>query len=158
VHPVDVFDRELRFADEAFGRPYHAALVSKPAVSGVSALHGHADFFEFMAVVSGSGRQLLPDGTHLRAGVPRLCELAAVSAAHLSRSMREHYGTTPTDFVTGLRLQRAAELLDTTSESVTRIAHRCGFSSQSYFTRCFRAAYGVPPREYRRRTWQAFVP
>jgi AraC-like DNA-binding protein len=285
VHSVDVFDRQLRFAEEAFGRPYHAALVSKPAAGGVSALHGHADFFEFMAVVSGGGRQLLPDGTqelgvsdvvlvrpqdrhepqgapphgmrfvnvafpaeawrnftdivelpgttgaepplwrldatsaeraqqlfrrvlnrfhheptmvdvlrfwtdlvellsgdwtagekqagpewllrarsdmhleeHLQAGVPRLSELAAVSPAHLSRSMREHYGTTPTAFVTGLRLQRAAELLGTTSESVTWIAHRCGFSSQSYFTRCFRAAYGVSPREYRRRTREAFVP
>ncbi|MFG2563457.1 helix-turn-helix transcriptional regulator [Streptomyces sp. NPDC048496] len=84
--------------------------------------------------------------------------LTAVSPAHLSRSMRTHYGTTPTEFVRALRLERAAELLCTTRESVTAIAHRCGFSGHSYFSRCFATAYGVPPREYRRRAWEAFVP
>ncbi|MGW5363078.1 helix-turn-helix domain-containing protein [Actinopolymorpha pittospori] len=95
---------------------------------------------------------------NLRDGVARLRELASVSAAHLARSMREHYATSPTRFVTALRLERACALLATTDLTVTAIAHRCGFASQSYFTRCFRAAHGVSPRAFRQRARRAFVP
>lgn len=286
MHSVDVAEEVLRFADSALGKPYHAALVELHASAGVSALHGHADFYEFMGVLGGQGVHLLPGGhqqlragdvvlvrprdrhalqgrgpvglrfvniafpaavwqgftdiaritavtgdekpllwrldsasaerareafelaldrfhhkpvmldmlrlwtdlaellgigeqrvsatqrpewlvrvcaemqreEHLRGGVPRMLRLAAVSPAHLSRSMREHYDTTPTEFVNELRLERASELLGTTPEPVTRIAHRCGFSSQSYFTRRFGGAHGISPKEYRRRAWQAFVP
>ncbi|SDR76750.1 AraC family transcriptional regulator [Actinopolymorpha singaporensis] len=95
---------------------------------------------------------------NLRAGVPRLRELAAVSGAHLARSMRTHYATSPTRFVTELRLERARVLLTTTDLTVTAIAHRTGFASQSYFTRCFHRAHGLSPRAYRRRARRAFVP
>ena len=97
---------------------------------------------------------------HARRGRPahRLRELAAVSGAHLARSMRTHYATSPTRFVTELRLERACVLLATTDLTVTAIAHRTGFASQSYFTRCFHRAHGLSPRAYRRRARRAFVP
>lgn len=95
---------------------------------------------------------------NLRGGVPRMLELAGVSPAHLSRSMRAHYGTTPTAYVADLRLEHAAALLAATTEPVATIATRCGFASQSYFTRCFSAAHQIPPREFRRLARQAFVP
>ncbi|HEY8455076.1 MAG TPA: AraC family transcriptional regulator [Actinopolymorphaceae bacterium] len=95
---------------------------------------------------------------NLRGGVPRLVELAGVSAAHLSRSMRAHYGTTPTEFVTRLRIEHACTLLATTGLTVTDIAYRCGFASQSYFTRCFRKTLQISPREFRARVRHTFVP
>jgi AraC-like DNA-binding protein/mannose-6-phosphate isomerase-like protein (cupin superfamily) len=95
---------------------------------------------------------------NLRGGVPRLLQLSGVSPAHLSRSMRATYGVTPTAFVTDLRLEHAASLLAATNAPVAGIAARCGFASQSYFTRCFTAAHDVPPREFRRRSQRAFVP
>jgi AraC-like DNA-binding protein/mannose-6-phosphate isomerase-like protein (cupin superfamily) len=95
---------------------------------------------------------------NLRGGVPRLLELSSVSPAHLSRSMRSAYGKTPTDFVADLRLEHAASLLAATSEPVAEIALRCGFASQSYFTRCFSAAHHLSPRAFRHRAQRAFVP
>jgi AraC family cel operon transcriptional repressor len=95
---------------------------------------------------------------NLRGGVPRLLELAAVSPAHLSRSMRSAYGVTPTAFVADLRLEHAASLLAATNAPVASIATRCGFTSQSYFTRCFTAAHQLSPRDFRRRSQRAFVP
>jgi len=94
----------------------------------------------------------------LRDGVRRLLELANVSPAHLSRSMRQHYGTTPTAFVTDLRMRHAATLLGTTTRPITEIAYACGFASPSYFTRCFRTEHKVTPREFRRAARRAFVP
>jgi AraC-like DNA-binding protein len=95
---------------------------------------------------------------NLRGGVPRLLELAGVSAAHLSRSMRAAYGVTPTAFVTDLRLEQAASLLAATSTSVAQIATRCGFTSQSYFSRCFTTAHNLTPTGFRHRSQRAFVP
>jgi AraC family cel operon transcriptional repressor len=95
---------------------------------------------------------------NLRGGVPRLLELAGVSPAHLSRSMRTAYGVTPTAFVTDLRLEHAASLLAATNLPIAAIATRCGFTSQSYFTRTFTAAHDLPPRDFRRRSQRAFVP
>lgn len=95
---------------------------------------------------------------NLRGGVPRLQELAGVSAAHLSRSLRTAYGMTPTEYVTDLRLEHAASLLAATSLPIATIATRCGFSSQSYFTRRFTAAHQLSPRTFRHRSQRAFVP
>jgi AraC-like DNA-binding protein/mannose-6-phosphate isomerase-like protein (cupin superfamily) len=95
---------------------------------------------------------------NLRGGVRRFRELAGVSAAHLCRTVRAHYGTTPTAFVTELRLRRAEMLLATTSASLTAIAYRCGFSSPSYFSKCFRQTQGVTPRDFRRRATRAVLP
>ena len=95
---------------------------------------------------------------NLRGGVPRLLELAGVSAARLSRAMRSAYGVTPTAFVADLRLEHAASLLAATNLPVAAIAARCGFTSQSYFTRCFTTAHALIPSEFRHRSQRAFVP
>lgn len=95
---------------------------------------------------------------NLRGGVPRLGALAGVSAGHLCRTMRAHYDMTPTAFVTELRLRHAEMLLATTSASLTEISYRCGFASPSYFSRCFHATQGMPPRDFRRRARQAVLP
>ncbi|WP_146605338.1 AraC family transcriptional regulator [Jiangella anatolica] len=100
----------------------------------------------------------MPREENLRAGVPRMVELAHVSPAHLARSLRRHYGVSPTEYVIGLRLQHAAALLSTTDETVTRIGLRCGFVSQSYFIRCFGREYGTSPERFRRAMQRKYVP
>lgn len=101
---------------------------------------------------------LMHQEDNLRAGLPRLVTLAGVSNSHLSRSMKAYLATTPTEFVSSVRLEHAAVLLGSTTSTVTAVAHRCGFSSQAYFTRCFTQARGISPREYRRNAQRAFVP
>jgi AraC-like DNA-binding protein len=98
-----------------------------------------------------AGVESMLEEQNLRQGVPRLLELAHVSPAHLSRVTRQYFGMTPTDLVANLRLRHATMLLSTTVESVGTIAERCGFSSASYFSNCFRRATLVSPREYRDR-------
>ncbi len=95
---------------------------------------------------------------NLKGGVRRLGELAGVSAGHLCRTMRAHYGTTPTAFVADLRLRHAEMLLATTSASLTEISYRCGFSSPSYFSKSFRTSRGDSPRDFRYRAREAVLP
>ena len=86
---------------------------------------------------------------HLRAGLPRLVELSGVTPEHVARTFRASRGETPTGFITGVRLERAAELLVSTDEDILSIAGACGFDSLSYFYRRFTARFGRPPRAYR---------
>ncbi|MFI8360472.1 AraC family transcriptional regulator [Streptomyces sp. NPDC085612] len=68
-------------------------------------------------------------------------------------------GTRLEQWVIAERLEAACLLLASPQHAglpVSAVAARCGFTSPSHFTRRFRAAYGVTPREWRRHRVQAF--
>ena len=50
-----------------------------------------------------------------------------------------------------LRLQKAAELLQTTQLRIADVGARCGFQDASYFTKTFREWKGCSPVAYRRK-------
>ncbi|MCR5820868.1 MAG: helix-turn-helix domain-containing protein [Bacteroidaceae bacterium] len=80
--------------------------------------------------------------------VDALASDLCMSRANLHRKMRAITGLTPTDFIRNQRLERAAELLRTTSHTVNEISDMVGFSYASYFTKCFKKKYGVLPKDY----------
>lgn len=80
-----------------------------------------------------------------------LARRAGVSPAHLARSMRRHFGTTPSAWLNRCRLERAALRLTRTNEPIAAICFSLGFSHLGWFYRVFRRAYGCPPAAYRRR-------
>lgn len=80
-----------------------------------------------------------------------LARHARVSPRQLERLFRKHLGCTPTQYYLEVRLGRARQLLIQTSRSILDVALACGFASASHFSKCFRAHYGVTPRESRNR-------
>lgn len=65
-------------------------------------------------------------------------------------------GQTPNEFVLSVRLRQALERLRSDPQaSVAAIAYDTGFSSPSYFIRCFRNKFGVTPSVYRKRSSDA---
>ncbi len=71
---------------------------------------------------------------------------ACFSPYHFHRIFRGLMGETLAAFVRRLRLERSAYLLSHRKDAaLTDIAHACGFSSSSDFSRSFRAHYGMPP-------------
>jgi len=73
-----------------------------------------------------------------------------VSARHLQMVFAE-VGTTPSRFLLARRLDAAVARLRRLDRScsVTEVALECGFSDLSYFSRVFRARFGVSARTYR---------
>ncbi|MDE2031612.1 MAG: helix-turn-helix transcriptional regulator, partial [Pseudomonas sp.] len=59
-------------------------------------------------------------------------------------------GTTPYRYLLRLRLERAATLLRQNTLPLSDIALAVGFNDQSALTHAFRAAYGMPPAQWRK--------
>jgi AraC family transcriptional regulator len=82
----------------------------------------------------------------------RLAGVACFSPFHFHRLFRAWMGETLQAFVQRLRLERAAQLLVfDRSRNISEIALECGFSSLSTFARAFKAAFGMPAGEWRKR-------
>ena len=84
-----------------------------------------------------------------------LARVAMLSPFHFHRVFQALVGSTPTDFVKRLRLEKALGLMSRTRPiSLTTIAQECGFSSSSDFSRCFKRRFGVPPRSFDIKAWR----
>lgn len=76
------------------------------------------------------------------------------SAVNMSRTLffsriKQVTGLTPNEFLRTTRLKKAAELLAGDNKlRVTEICYMVGFSSTSYFAKCFQAQYGTLPNQY----------
>ena len=75
---------------------------------------------------------------------------AGYSPNYLSQKFRKSVGVGIHEYLTIIRLQNAALELVTTTDSITEIAFRCGFSDSNYFKDAFKRKYGVTPRDYRK--------
>lgn len=85
-------------------------------------------------------------------GVEQLARDLCMERTGLYKKLMAMVGETPVSFIRNVRLGKAAELLKSSSAAsmtVNEIAERTGFSSPSYFTKCFKEKYGMKPSEYR---------
>lgn len=80
------------------------------------------------------------------------CAEMAVSRSKLNSKIKAISGLTLNDFILQVKLNKSCKLLLTAPElTVAEIAYQCGFTSASYFGKCFRARYNSSPGEYRSR-------
>lgn len=86
---------------------------------------------------------------HERPTLEALAEVVHVSPAHLRRQFQVVYGKSPHLVLTHLRLEKAAQLLANTGDTLDVIARRCGFNSASDLCRVFRRRFKAYPNEWR---------
>jgi len=80
-------------------------------------------------------------------GVSELASEIAMSRSNLLRKVKKMSNLSVSQFINQVRLQKAMEMLKETSLTVSEISYEVGFSSPSYFIKCFRDNYGYPPGE-----------
>lgn len=78
----------------------------------------------------------------------KLAENLMISRSQLHRKIKLISGVTTTEYVNWVRVTKAVELITTEKCYFNEIAFRVGYSSQSYFTKCFKKVYNVTPKEY----------
>jgi AraC-like DNA-binding protein len=73
------------------------------------------------------------------------------SGAHFRRRFAERYGVSPKEYLSGVRFNKAKELLKTSDLRVCDIAHMTGYPDPIYFSRIFKKNVGVYPTEYKKK-------
>lgn len=78
-----------------------------------------------------------------------LADQVSLSPRYLSRVFKDEVGVNFTDFVTKQRIERASELIVSTTLNVEQIAEQVGFNSSAYFIKKFKENYGITPKNYK---------
>lgn len=77
--------------------------------------------------------------------VERLGEEIGLSRVQLYRKVKVLTGKTPVELLRKARLMKARTMVTTTDRSIAEIAYATGFTSPSYFNKCFKDEFGVSP-------------
>ncbi|WP_262888187.1 substrate-binding domain-containing protein [Hymenobacter sp. BT18] len=87
--------------------------------------------------------------TKTNLSVEDIARSLGISRMQLYRKVKAVLGTGVTDFIQGLRLTKARELLLDDTLTITDVAYELGFSSPSYFSTSFKTRYQISPTEFR---------
>lgn len=79
-----------------------------------------------------------------------VCRHLGISSSYFSTLFKRGMGMGFSHYITGLRLERAAQLLKNTDETAVSISYRVGYTGPYYFSRAFKMRYGVAPSVYRK--------
>ncbi|MBP1990678.1 helix-turn-helix domain-containing protein [Paenibacillus eucommiae] len=72
-----------------------------------------------------------------------------VSENYFSKLFKNETGTTFSQYLTTIRLEKAKELLQQSDLKISEIASRVGYNDANYFSQCFKGVYGLAPGKYR---------
>ncbi len=81
--------------------------------------------------------------------VETISSALGLSRVQMYRKVKQLTGQSPVEIIRVTRLKKAERLLKTTQMTVSEISYDVGFSSPSYFSKCFKDYFGVQPGEVR---------
>lgn len=80
-------------------------------------------------------------------GVETLSQEVGLSERQLQRKLKELTGKSPCQLITSTRLNKAKKALLAKKHTVSQVAFQYGFTSPSYFSKCFKKEFGITPKE-----------
>lgn len=83
--------------------------------------------------------------------VADVASYVCLSPSHLSHLFKQETGTSVMDYLTAMRIEEAKHLLTVAGCGIAEVAERTGFQDPAHFSRCFKRAEGLSPRDYRKR-------
>ncbi len=140
----------IRFTEDA---------LSREVVSPLAAAGGALRLIDALAVnrnnvslsIAEQARALCDQGDGFSLNVEELAAALQVSRTTLFREFQRAYGQSPKQVLDVLRLDHAKELLAHTTARIKQVSRACGYQSEAYFSRVFRARFGAPPGAWRAR-------
>lgn len=81
--------------------------------------------------------------------VENLADELLLSRSKLYRKIKALTGLTANEFIRNIRLEKSKDFIENSEFSISEICYKVGFSSPSYFTKCFKLQYGLLPKEIR---------
>lgn len=92
---------------------------------------------------------------HQDISIEDLARLAFLSVSALERRFKKYLSKTPKRFLNEIRLENARRLLIETQHPIIEIAYQCGFSEHSYFSKQFKALFGILPSQLRKKSLES---
>ena len=89
------------------------------------------------------------ENLHKKLNFKEIAQEHFLSYVQFSRRFQKATGTTPQEYVSGLRLKKAKELLTESNLKIQKIADLCGFSNAYYFCNFFKKNCQMSPSKYR---------
>lgn len=115
-------------------------------IIGILALHDKKHEPEVVQ----KARQFIQGHYHENITVPDIAAHVALNAFYFSKLFKKKTGTPPHQYLSSIRIQYAKTLLAETSHSLSYIAEKCGYASDSHFIRAFKKETAVTPTQFRR--------
>ena len=78
-----------------------------------------------------------------------LCEESRYGSKQIYRKVKQLTGMSIVEFIRDMRLRKAALYLEQGKLSVTEVMYKVGFTTASYFSKCFKEKFGSSPSEYK---------
>ena len=78
-----------------------------------------------------------------------VADCVGLSPAYVSYMFKKETGQGVVEYVTGLKMKKAQQLLEDRKLKIVQVARACGYENQSYFNRLFKSHYGITPGQYR---------
>ncbi len=82
------------------------------------------------------------------------CELS-ITPQYLSKIFIENTGMNFSEYLNNIRIRHAETLITKTDKNVTQICFESGFNDFSHFLRCFKSAFGISPKQYRKAQYES---
>lgn len=79
--------------------------------------------------------------------VTDLAKIAGMNSNKLQEAFQAIYGKTVNEYIRDIRLTKALNMLSCGNRNVTEVVYELGLSSRSYFSKIFKAKYGISPRK-----------
>lgn len=126
----------------------NAGTAAVASETGADVLSGNEEGFrkesEFMQKFNNVVNENMSDADF---GVEQIGQELGYSRVQLYRKVKALTGQSPVELLRSYRLSHAKTLLDDASLSVAEVAYRVGFSSPSYFSKCYKEEFGVSPSD-----------
>ncbi|MFN3002180.1 GlxA family transcriptional regulator [Mycolicibacterium wolinskyi] len=143
------------------GRDHGAAVAADAARLAVAPLHRAGGQAQFIRRNSLAARQIgertelddvltwIEQEAHRELTLADIAARAAVSVRTLNRRFQAETGQTPMQWLAGVRIRHAQQLLECTSDGIEQVGRQVGFTSAANFREQFRKLTGVTPQHYR---------
>lgn len=87
--------------------------------------------------------------------VEDIARRTGLNRSYFGKVFKSAVGKSPQQYLIGYRMTKAAELLKLTAMPVAEVGEAVGYPNQLHFSRAFKGAYGVSPREWRKQSVRA---
>lgn len=147
-------DLALGLVDDDFGRELALAIARELVIYRVRA-PGQGQHSAALAAYGGSSDRVRRATdfilSRLEQGVTveEVAEHVCLSARQLGRTFKDVFGLSPNQYIRAAQADLARELLSATSQSMDKVALRCGFSGRQQMARAFERRLGVSPSAFR---------